>query len=73
MSINKIIRLSLSTKVVTCGQSPPNLIVSTLKYILQRLLQVHGQLIYCTCRRGDAMQLFCVLEVGTLFLQILRT
>ena len=27
---------------------------------------------YCTCRRGDAMQLFCVLEVGTLFLQILQ-
>ena len=36
--MNKTIRLSLSTKLVTRGQSPPNLIVSTVKYILQRHL-----------------------------------
>ena len=29
--------------MVTHGQSPPNLIVSTVKYILQRLLWVYGQ------------------------------
>ena len=34
--------------MVTHGQSPPNLIVSTAKYILQRLLWVYGQWIYYT-------------------------
>ena len=34
--------------MVTRGQSPPNLIVSTVKYILQRLLWIYGQQIYYT-------------------------
>ena len=34
--------------VVTRGQSPPDLIVSTVKYILQRPLWVYGQRICCT-------------------------
>ena len=42
--------------MVTRGQSPPDLIVSTVKYILQRPLWVYGQGICCT---------------GTVFLNIL--
>ena len=38
----------LGTKLVTRGQSPPKLIVSTVKCILQRLLWVYEQRIYCT-------------------------
>ena len=34
--------------MVTRGQSPPDLIVSTVKYILQRPLWVYGQRICCT-------------------------
>ena len=55
--------------MVTRGQSPPDLLVSTVKYILQRSYGYiwAKNLLH---RFSDAMQLCCALEVGTFFLKI---
>ena len=49
--------------MVTCSQSPPDLIVSTVKYIRQRPIWAVNLL----HRFSDAMQLCCVLEARGYF------